>query len=123
MRVLTDHVYRCRIPTPSNEGDEPVIVHLKAVKQPEYDGFMQEAQAKLASMEKDKWAEYNKTQMLDICRSKVVKVEGLFVDGKEVEDFDTFYANAPMDMASWVLSAILSEQMLMSNEVKNSEPV
>lgn len=52
-------------------------------------------------------------------RGKVVFIKNLFLDGKEITDFDTFYAEAPPELVSWVCKAVYSSYILSRSELKN----
>lgn len=105
--------------TPAPEEFKPVIFGMKCMSMPEIDeDAIREAQTrgeKTADEAQRIIAGFTKSRIA----SKVVSIENLTVDGKEVTDFDTFYDVAPPELVSWVCKSIYSSFILSRAEIKN----
>jgi hypothetical protein len=101
------------------EEVKPVIITLTGVSQPEMDkqqGKQQEISATYTLNERiEKITEIT----VDLVRDHFEGVENLEVGGTQINTFDSFYKEAPMELVQWVMMAVMSTEILTAAEVKN----
>ena len=107
-----DHVYECVPPVSFNKGaEDPVKVHMKVAP-----SFEVEHQTRI---EQALEAEARSKRAQEFVASKVVKIENLRVDGKEVTSYQQLRQTGPNELIRWIAMAVFSEQVLKEAEVKN----
>jgi hypothetical protein len=105
-----DHVYTVAPPLWFNP-DRTVTVQMKVIPQTEL-----EQQARLEAV-LDVESRGKKAQ--ELIASKVLKIEGLKVSGKEVTTYEELRKNGPNELIKWLQMAVFSTQILSEAEVKN----
>ena len=107
-----DHVYRCKPYILDNQSsDEPFFISVRGVTAEETDkNIIAEMM-----MTPDKRAE-NSIAFID---SKIVKIEGVEVDGVELTTAKQLRESAPREIYQWVCAAVMSTEVMTRTEVKN----
>lgn len=99
--------------------DDMMFIGLKCVTMPEQDKFQREMAAVRNDYALDKAQEVIEQKTYEMVKSKVCFIKNCIIDGQLVEDWDTFYANAPMEIVSEICAAVLRTNKLMEGERKN----
>jgi len=120
-----NHIYETLPPFMGNRQlpkDEQIVIGLKVVSLPEQDAYQREAMAIRSDYALDKAQELVEEKSRDLVRGKFVSIEGLEIEGIDNLDFDTFYNEAPPELVSWVVRAVMSTTELSLAERKNFLP-
>ena len=105
--------------------DEQIVVGLKVATMPEQDTYQRQVMQIRAEYALDKAQELIEEKTRELAKSKFEYVYGLEIEGITAGgtmDFDTFYNEAPPELVSWILRAILSTTELTLAERKNFLP-
>lgn len=115
-----NHVFKCIPPVLGNkDSEEPVIVGLRGVSAVDMDNYKAEALEYQLNHGQARSTELITESTIKFTADHVASIDNLEIDGKPVTDFRDFYANAPQELVSWVMTAIHSTQILTDNERKN----
>lgn len=116
----SEHVYRV-IPDllGNKESDTPVIFHLKGISQDAFnDAVIKESviQQNHSREEAAKLVAENSSKLVS---DRVVKVENMTCDGKEITSYSDLCKYAPKEFVGWVVAVVNSTELLMEHEIKN----
>jgi len=99
--------------------DEQIVLKLKVVPLSEFDGYQRTCLANSKKFSADKSQELNEKRFHELIASKFVSCSGLEIEGHEGEiTFETLYNEVP-ELASEVIKAVMSSEVLTEGEQKN----
>lgn len=114
------HIYRCVPPVLGNEAaEEQVVIWLRGISQSDRDKAKLEETALYLAHTRDKAHELITEAAYALVKDRVASIEGLTLDGKPCNDFDTLYSEGPAELVQWVFAAVFSTVLLTAAEVKN----
>lgn len=123
------HVYECLPPFLNNRKLDPsdqVVIGLKVIPMNEQDMFQRQITIVQSEYARDKALELVEQKTKELVKGKVEYIRGLCIEGINDDgadlDFDTFYAEGPPELVSWVIRAVMSTTELSAAERKNFVP-
>lgn len=105
-----DYVYECLPAIPQQDGS----LKVKMKVMPFFDAEKLVVELSALNIE----ARTKKER--DHIGKKVVAIEGLRVDGKEVTSYEQLMETGPNELVAWIGKAVYNTQLLSEAEVKNS---
>lgn len=99
-----------------------MVIGLKSVTMPENDAFQREVAMIRNDYAIDKAQELIEKKGRGLIESKCAFFENVIIDGVEITDFATFYAEAPIEIVKAVSTAVFSTELLTLGERKNFLP-
>ncbi len=115
-----EHIYKVVPDILGNaESDSPAVFHLKGISQDDFSDAIRRETNIRDNHTREEAAKLIASNSAGLVSDRLVKIENLTCEGKEITNYKELSENAPRELVNWIVAAVYSTEILTEYEIKN----